>query len=99
RVLIVTGVQTCALPILSRAAMAETLILNRAEIRALVSPHEALEPMRDAFRLYSTQRTVPALRVPSPLPAPAPSDAGAMILMPGEIGRASCRERVRRRDG
>src|SRR5438132_2378968 len=65
--------------------MAETLILNRAEIRALVSPHEALEPMRDAFRLYSTQRTVPALRVPSPLPAPAPSDAGAMILVPGVV--------------
>src|ERR1700758_1655135 len=65
--------------------MAETLILNRAEIRALVSPHEALEPMRDAFRLYSTQRTVPALRVPSPLPPPAPSDAGAMILMPGVV--------------
>jgi ornithine cyclodeaminase/alanine dehydrogenase-like protein (mu-crystallin family) len=65
--------------------MAETLILNRAEIKTLVSPHEALEPMRDAFRLYSTQRTVPTLRVPSPLPAPAPSDAGAMILVPGVI--------------
>jgi ornithine cyclodeaminase/alanine dehydrogenase-like protein (mu-crystallin family) len=65
--------------------MAETLILNRAEIKALVSPREALEPMRDAFRLYSTQRTVPALRVPSPLPAPAPSDAGAMILVPGVV--------------
>jgi ornithine cyclodeaminase/alanine dehydrogenase-like protein (mu-crystallin family) len=64
--------------------MAETLILNRAEIRALVSPHEALEPTRDAFRLYST-RTVPALRVPSPLPPPAPSDAGAMILVPGVV--------------
>ena len=67
------------------AAMTETLILNRAEIKALVSPHEALEPMRDAFRLYSTQRTVPTLRVPSPLPAPAPSDAGAMILVPGVV--------------
>src|SRR5215467_799158 len=65
--------------------MAETLILNRAEIKALVSPREALEPMRDAFRLYSTQRTVPALRVPSPLPAPAPSDAGVMILVPGIV--------------
>jgi hypothetical protein len=48
--------------------MAETLILNRAEIKALVSSREALEPMRDAFRLYSTQRKVPALRVPSPRP-------------------------------
>jgi ornithine cyclodeaminase/alanine dehydrogenase-like protein (mu-crystallin family) len=67
--------------------MAETLILNRAEIKALVSPREALEPMRDAFRLYSTQRTIPALRVPSPLPAPAPSDAGAMILVPGVVAR------------
>src|SRR6516225_11752898 len=65
--------------------MAETLILNRAEIEALVSPHEALEPMRNAFRLYSRQRTVPALRVPSPLPPPAPSDAGAMILVPGVV--------------
>ena len=65
--------------------MAKTLILNRAEIKALVSPREALEPMRDAFRLYSTQRTVPTLRVPSPLPAPAPSDAGAMILVPGVV--------------
>jgi hypothetical protein len=36
--------------------MAETLILDRAEIKALVSPQEALEPMRNAFRLYSTQR-------------------------------------------
>jgi ornithine cyclodeaminase/alanine dehydrogenase-like protein (mu-crystallin family) len=65
--------------------VAETLILNRAEIKALVSPHEALEPMRNAFRLYSTQRSVPALRVPSPLPPPAPSDAGAMILVPGIV--------------
>ena len=65
--------------------MAETLILDRAEIKALVSPQEALEPMRNAFRLYSTQRAVPALRVPSPLPAPAPSDAGAMILAPGVV--------------
>jgi hypothetical protein len=65
--------------------MAETLILNRAEIKVLVSPHEALEPMRDAIRLYSTQRTVPALRIPSPLPPPAPSDAGAMILVPGVV--------------
>jgi hypothetical protein len=39
--------------------MAETLILDRAEIQALVSSREALEPMRDAFRLYSTKRTVP----------------------------------------
>jgi ornithine cyclodeaminase/alanine dehydrogenase-like protein (mu-crystallin family) len=65
--------------------MAETLILDRAEIKALVSPREALEPMRNAFRLYSTQRTAPTLRVPSPLPAPAPSDAGAMILVPGVV--------------
>jgi ornithine cyclodeaminase/alanine dehydrogenase-like protein (mu-crystallin family) len=65
--------------------MAETLILNRTEIEALVSPHEALEPMRDAFRLYSTQRTVPTLRVPSPLPPPAPPDAVAMILVPGVV--------------
>jgi ornithine cyclodeaminase/alanine dehydrogenase-like protein (mu-crystallin family) len=65
--------------------MAETLILNRTQIEALVSPHEALEPMRDAFRLYSTQRTVPTLRVPSPLPPPAPQDAGAMILVPGVV--------------
>ena len=36
--------------------MAETLILDRAEIKALVSPREALEPMRNAFRLYSTKR-------------------------------------------
>jgi len=63
--------------------MAETLMLDRAEIKALVSPQEALEPMRNAFRFYSTQRTVPTLRVPSPLPAPAPSDAGVMILVPG----------------
>jgi ornithine cyclodeaminase len=67
------------------ATMAETLILSRVDIEALVSTHEALEPMRDAFRLYSTQRTVPALRVPSPLPSPAPSDAGAMILVPGVV--------------
>ena len=68
-----------------KAAMTETLILNRAEIKALVSPQEALEPMRNAFRLYSTQRMVPTLRVPSPLPAPAPSDASAMILVPGVV--------------
>jgi ornithine cyclodeaminase/alanine dehydrogenase-like protein (mu-crystallin family) len=41
--------------------------------------------MRNAFRLYSAQRMVPALRVPSPLPAPAPPDAGAMILVPGVV--------------
>jgi len=65
--------------------MGETLILGRAEIKALVSPQEALEPMRNAFRHYSTQRAIPALRVPSPLPAPAPSDAGVMILVPGVV--------------
>jgi ornithine cyclodeaminase len=65
--------------------MAETLILDRAEIKALVSPREALAPIRNAFRLYSTKRMVPALRVPSPLPAPAPSDAGVMILVPGVV--------------
>ena len=65
--------------------MTETLILDRAEITALVSPHESLQPMRDAFRLYSTQRTVPTLRVPSPLPPPASPDAGAMILVPGVV--------------
>src|SRR6266436_6552597 len=65
--------------------MAETLILNRAEIEALVSPREALGPMREAFRLYSTQRTIPALRLPSPLPPPAPPDARALILVPGVI--------------
>src|SRR5215471_14239578 len=69
----------------SGAAMAETLIFDRAEIQALVSPREALEPMRNAFRLYSTKPMVPALRVPSPLPAPAPSDAGVMILVPGVV--------------
>ena len=65
--------------------MTETLILNRVEIEHLVSPHEALELMRDAFRLYSTQRTVPTLRVPSPLPPPASPDAGAMTLVPGVV--------------
>jgi ornithine cyclodeaminase/alanine dehydrogenase-like protein (mu-crystallin family) len=59
--------------------------LDRAEIKALVTPREALEPMRNAFRIYSTKRTIPALRVPSPLPAPAPSDAGVMILVPGVV--------------
>lgn len=65
--------------------MAETLILNRAEIEALLSPSEVLTPMRDAFRLYSTTRIVPALRLPSPLPPPAPADASAMILVPGIV--------------
>jgi hypothetical protein len=65
--------------------MPETLILNRAEIRALVSPTDALGAMRDAFRLYSMERAVPALRLPSPLPAPAPPDASAMILVPGVV--------------
>ena len=62
--------------------MAKTLILNRAEIEAVVSPAETLAPMRDAFRRHSIQRAVPALRIPSPLPPPAPSDASAMILVP-----------------
>src|SRR6516165_10423643 len=65
--------------------MAKTLILNRAEIEAVVSPAETLAPMRDAFRRHSIQRAVPALRIPSPLPPPAPSDASAMILVPGVV--------------
>jgi ornithine cyclodeaminase/alanine dehydrogenase-like protein (mu-crystallin family) len=65
--------------------MPETLILSRAEIRALVSPSDVLGAMRDAFRLYSPERTVPALRLPSPLPFPAPPDASAMILVPGVV--------------
>ena len=47
----------------ARRVMTETLILNRAEIEALMSPAEALGPMRDAFRLHSTRRTVPTLRI------------------------------------
>jgi hypothetical protein len=69
----------------ARRAMTETLILNRAEIEALMSPAEALGPMRDAFRLHSTGRTVPTLRVPSPLPPPAPANASSMILVPGIV--------------
>jgi ornithine cyclodeaminase len=65
--------------------MPETLILTRPEIEALVSPREVLAPMRDAFRLYSIQRAVSALRVPSPLPHPAPADASAMVLLPGVV--------------
>jgi len=65
--------------------MTETLILDRAEIEALMSPAEALGPMRDAFRLHSTRRTVPTLRVPSPLPPPAPENASSMILVPGIV--------------
>src|ERR1700752_138172 len=67
----------------ARRAMTETLILNRAEIEALMSPAEGLGPMRDAFRLHSTRRRVPTLRVPSPLPPPAPANASSMILVPG----------------
>jgi len=65
--------------------MTETLMLNRGEIEALMSPAEALGPMRDAFRLHSTRRTVPTLRVPSPLPPPAPANASSMILVPGIV--------------
>ena len=61
--------------------MAETLILNRAEIETLVSPTEALGPMRDAFRLYSAQRIVPALAAA----LTGPTDASAMILVPGVV--------------
>jgi hypothetical protein len=47
--------------------MAETLILNWAEIEALVSPHEGLEPMRDAFRPGPTRRPcIPAWSVQEP---------------------------------
>jgi ornithine cyclodeaminase/alanine dehydrogenase-like protein (mu-crystallin family) len=65
--------------------MTETIILTRSDIKALVSVPEALGQTRDAFRLYSTQRSVPALRVPSPLPHPASADASAMILVPGLV--------------
>src|ERR1700737_175439 len=64
----------------------KTLILTRSEIVALLEPSLLLGALRDAFRAYSTERTVDAIRVPVPLPqGAAPQGASGMLLAPGLV--------------
>jgi ornithine cyclodeaminase len=63
----------------------ETLVLTAAEIRELLDARELLQPMREAFAKYSTERTVPARRFPVVLPKTAETGAGGMVLAPGII--------------
>jgi ornithine cyclodeaminase/alanine dehydrogenase-like protein (mu-crystallin family) len=64
----------------------KTLILTRSEIVALLEASLLLCALRDAFRAYSTERTVDAIRVPVPLPqSAAPQGASGMLLAPGLV--------------
>src|SRR2546422_5876401 len=79
----VTGVQTCALPI---SPMLRPLVLLFAvAIAAVPAPPAAAQQPR---------RTPPARRRPPPVTAPRiPTPRSVLGFEPGEIGRASCRER------
>lgn len=63
----------------------ETLILTAADASALLDTRELLEPMREAFAKYSTERTVPARRFPVVLPQTVDTGAGGMVLAPGLV--------------
>lgn len=68
-----------------------TLLLTRGEVGRLLDPAELLAPMREAFRAYSMERSVPARRERSPLPG-SPGGIGggtnggtAIVLFPGLV--------------
>lgn len=65
--------------------MADTLILTRPEIAALVEPRAMLAELRVAFVAAAIDRPPPGLRIPAALPPPAPDGATAMVLLPGAV--------------
>lgn len=60
-----------------------TMLLTRAEIEPLLQLSALLSPLREAFRAYSLERTIPGQRAHSPLPGEQP--ATAMLLFPGLV--------------
>lgn len=60
-----------------------TILLSRSDVERLLDPAALLANLRAAFRAYSMERTVPAQRAPSALPAPALGSV--MIVFPGLI--------------
>ncbi|QBD74830.1 ornithine cyclodeaminase family protein [Ktedonosporobacter rubrisoli] len=60
-----------------------TILLTRSEIEPLLQISELLPPLREAFRAYSSQRTISAQRARTPLPGE--QAASAVLLFPGLI--------------
>jgi ornithine cyclodeaminase/alanine dehydrogenase-like protein (mu-crystallin family) len=65
--------------------VADTLLLTRSDVEALLDIRELLPRLREAFASYSLSRVIPARRYPVPLPVPAPAGSNGMILAPGLI--------------
>jgi ornithine cyclodeaminase/alanine dehydrogenase-like protein (mu-crystallin family) len=64
----------------------ETLLLTRSEVVELLDPPTLLDALREAFAVYSTERSVDAMRVPVALPAGnVPAGASGMLLAPGLV--------------
>lgn len=63
-----------------------TLMLTRADMRALLDEQALLDALRQAFVAYSTRRSVEAMRIPVPLPvSDVPAGASGMLLAPGLV--------------
>jgi ornithine cyclodeaminase/alanine dehydrogenase-like protein (mu-crystallin family) len=52
----------------SDVRMTQTLLLNRSEVRRLLDVPTLYSRLRDTFRVYSTERTIPGQHVGTPLP-------------------------------
>lgn len=63
-----------------------TLMLTRADMRALLDEQVLLDALRGAFIAYSMRRSVEAMRIPVPLPVcDVPAGASGMLLAPGLV--------------
>src|SRR5205807_2760589 len=85
----VTGVQTCALPILQR----KTSLEECARLRDLIA-----EPLRQKCQRFALDNAL-AIAAARPAPEPALNDRAADIWEPlfAQIGRASCRKECKSR--
>ena len=57
----------------------KTVLLTKADVMKLVDPKKIIPILRNAFKNYSQDKSIPAQRVPSKLPA----EGAAMVLIPG----------------
>src|SRR5205807_5440575 len=84
----VTGVQTCALPIWCQAVLAELGATDSLPVRA------SAEASEEALLPKSLEPAAVAREERELTPAKFPNKSRIITISRGEIGRASCRERV-----
>src|SRR5690606_39758957 len=84
----VTGVQTCALPILARAASSAAREVEPEVMAARLAAHDAAD-------VEAYQRLLAADEASADAAAPAPAQPAARLypFFLAQIGRASCRDR------